>query len=262
MLAGTLSMFPQADNRTVVGVSEFSCQESSPYTGLVTEKVIEMLTNSKRFRVVDRTSRDKIEQELDLQRHEAFMESENLVDQNSAMAAEKLINGHIVKIPVYKMKNNDGSVRGYKASVGMEMKMVDVATGLSSEATSFQGKASKECLSPEAAVKMAMDDMQDDIFEWFRVTFPLTCKVSRALNNEVTINAGSNQGINKGDVLTVELIETIDGMPFHQDLGEIKVAKVAGPYFSQCTAPKKLYEEIAAALANNNNLQCTLKIKK
>ena len=41
------------DDRQVVGVAEFSCKENSPYTGLVTEKVVEMLTNSKRFRVVD-----------------------------------------------------------------------------------------------------------------------------------------------------------------------------------------------------------------
>ena len=47
------------DDRQVVGVAEFSCKENSPYIGLVTEKVVEMLTNSKRFRVVDRTSREK-----------------------------------------------------------------------------------------------------------------------------------------------------------------------------------------------------------
>ena len=29
------------DERQVVGVSEFSCKENSPYTGLVTEKVVD-----------------------------------------------------------------------------------------------------------------------------------------------------------------------------------------------------------------------------
>lgn len=32
----------------VVGVAQFTCDEESPYTGLVTEKVVEMLTNTKR----------------------------------------------------------------------------------------------------------------------------------------------------------------------------------------------------------------------
>ena len=61
-----------------------------------------MLTNSKRFRVVDRTSREKITQELELQKSEAFIDSDNLVEQDVAVAAEKMITGEIVKIPVYR----------------------------------------------------------------------------------------------------------------------------------------------------------------
>ncbi len=83
--AGSLMAFPQqsADNRPVVGVAEFTCQEDSPYTGLVTEKVVEMLTNTRRFRVVDRTSIDKIHSELELQKSEAFLDSKNRVEQTS-----------------------------------------------------------------------------------------------------------------------------------------------------------------------------------
>lgn len=96
--------FPQSDSRPVVGVAQFTCQEESPYTGLVTEKVVEMLTNTRRFRVVDRTSHDKIREELELQKSEAFIDSKNLVEQDIAVAAEKMVTGHIVKIPVYAMK--------------------------------------------------------------------------------------------------------------------------------------------------------------
>ena len=118
------------DDRQVVGVAEFSCKENSPYTGLVTEKVVEMLTNSKRFRVVDRTSREKITQELELQKSEAFIDSDNLVEQDVAVAAEKMITGEIVKIPVYRMKNGDGTIRGYKASVAFQMKIVKEKNGV------------------------------------------------------------------------------------------------------------------------------------
>ena len=51
-----------------------------------------------------------------------------------------MITGEIVKIPVYRMKNGDGTIRGYKASVAFQMKIVDVATGLSTEATSLKEK--------------------------------------------------------------------------------------------------------------------------
>ena len=92
------------------------------YAGLVTEKVVEMLTNTHRFVVVDRTSRDKVVDELELQKSEAFLDSHNLAEQGAAVAAEQLVTGHIVKIPVYRMKNSDGSTRGYKASVAFQLK--------------------------------------------------------------------------------------------------------------------------------------------
>lgn len=257
-----LNAFSQTDTRPVVGVAQFTCQEDSPYTGLVTEKVVEMLTNTRRFRVVDRTSNDKIKAELELQKSEAFMDSKNLVEQDIAVAAEKMVTGHIVKIPVYAIKNSDGTKRGYKASVGFEMKVVDVATGLSSEATSFQGKASKECLSPEAAVTMAMNDVQDEIGEWFRVNFPIECKIVKELNDKtVLINAGTAQGLHPSDIFSVEAIQSIDGMPYYQTIGEIKVEKLAGPNFAECSVPKKLMSEIRNNLANAIQLRCVLKIK-
>lgn len=262
---GGLMAYPQqsVDARPVVGVAEFSCQEDSPYTGLVTEKVVEMLTNTRRFRVVDRTSIDKIHSELELQKSEAFLDSKNRVEQDVAVAAEKMITGHIVKIPVYRMKNPDGSVRGFKASVGFEMKVVDVATGLSSDATSFQGKASKECMSPEAAVNMAMQSIQSEISDWFRTNFPITCSVSRIIDNKtILINAGSEQGVKSGDTLKVEAVEMVDGQPYHKVLGEIKIKTVAGPNFSECEVPKKTMERIKSYFDNAVKIVCELKQSK
>ncbi len=262
---GGVTAFPQQsiDTRPVVGVAEFSCQEYSPYTGLVTEKVVEMLTNTRRFRVVDRTSIDKIQSELELQKSEAFLDSKNRVEQDIAVAAEKMITGHIVKIPVYRIKNPNGSVRGFKASVGFEMKVVDVATGLSSEATSFQGKASDECMSPEAAVNMAMQSIQTEIGNWFRDNFPITCSIVRVVDNKmVIISAGAEQGVRAGDTLKVEAIELIDGYPYHKVLGEIKIKTVAGPNFSECEVPKKIMEQIRTYFDNAIRLNCELKQSK
>ncbi|MDE6643840.1 MAG: CsgG/HfaB family protein [Muribaculaceae bacterium] len=257
--------YPQQsiDNRPVVGVAEFSCQENSPYTGLVTEKVTEMLTNTRRFRVVDRTSIDKIRSELELQKSEAFLDSKNLVEQDVAVAAEKMITGHIIKIPVYRMKNADGSVRGFKASVGFEMKVVDVASGLSSEATSFQGKASQECMSPEAAVNMAMQSIQSEIGDWFRNNFPVTCSVVRIIDNKtILLNVGTEQGVKPGNIFTIEAIEMLDGHPYHKIIGEIKVKTVAGPNFSECEVPKKIMDQIKSYFDNSVKLNCELKQQK
>ncbi len=260
---GTLSAFSQSDNRPVVGVAQFTCQQESPYTGLVTEKVVEMLTNTRRFRVVDRTSSDKIREELELQKTEAFLDSKNLVEQDIAVAAEKMITGHIIKIPVYAMTNANGTTRGYKASVGFEMKVVDVATGLSSDATSFQGKASKECLSPEAAVSMAMQSIQHEIADWFCVNFPVECSVSKIIDNKtILVDAGTSQGVNVGDIFNVDIVEDINGKPYHRNIGEIKVKKLAGQYFSECSGSNKILDEIITNFNNAVKIHCVIKISK
>ena len=156
----SLTGYAQSDTRPVVGVAQFTCDGSSKYAGLVTEKVVEMLTNTHRFQVVDRTSYDKVHAELELQKSEAFIDSENTAVQGVAIAAEKIITGHIAKIPVYAMKNPNGSVKGYKASVAFQMKVVDVETGISTEATSFQGQTSEMMMSPESAVTQSMFSLQ------------------------------------------------------------------------------------------------------
>lgn len=255
------------DDRLVVGVAEFSCKESSPYTGLVTEKVVEMLTNSKRFRVVDRTSREKIIQELELQKSEAFIDSENLVEQDVAVAAEKMITGEIVKIPIYRMKNGDGSVRGYKASVAFQMKIVDVATGLSTKATSFEGKASDECLSPESAVTMAMMSLQDEIAEYFRVNFPVSAKLMKILEEKngvatvILVKAGKKHGIKVGDKFKVESIEMLDGEILPTTIGIVTVTALKGEAYSECKVAKKDGKAIYENFNANKKINCYLIIK-
>lgn len=267
LLAPAMTASAQADTRPVVGVAQFTCDEESPYTGLVTEKVVEMLTNTKRFRVVDRTSNDKIKAELELQKSEAFIDSKNLVEQDVAVAAEKMITGHIVKIPVYCMRNGDKSIRGYKASVAFQMKIVDVATGLSTEATSFQGKASKENLSPESAVTQAMMSLQDYIYEYFRQNFHVTGQIKRILDSKngearmVLINIGTDQGVKAGDTFNVETVEMLDGKPYPNFIGTAKVEHVAGGSFSECKLDKDAAKVVGEIFKTAKEIRCTLIIK-
>ncbi|HJG89117.1 CsgG/HfaB family protein [Barnesiella viscericola] len=256
-----------SDIRPVVGVAQFTSETDSKYAGLVTEKVVEMLTNTKRFQVVDRTSHDKIKEELELQKSEAFLDSKNLVEQDIAVAAEKLITGHINKIPIYAMKNANGSIKGYKGSVSFQMKVVDVATGLSTEAVSFEGKASDLMLSPESAVNQAMQSLQDEIYEYFKKNFPVSGKIIKVLKEKkdkvevVLLNVGKKQGVNQGDRFAVQYVEMLDGEPYPVDLGEIEVVKLSGEAFSECKVPSKMGEELASRLVSNANIVCKMIIK-
>lgn len=263
ILCGYTQVSLAADDRPVIGVTQFTCDEESPYTELITEKVVEMLTNTHRFVVVDRTSRDKVMDELELQKSEAFLDSHNLAEQGAAVAAEQLVTGHIVKIPVYRMKNGDGSTRGYKASVAFQLKVVDVETGVSNEAQSFDGKCSKEMLSPESAVTVAMQSLQSDIYEYFRINFPVKGKVLKTIGKStILLNVGKEAGIKVGDMFTIESVEMLDGKPYPSELGKAKVTKLSGESFAECSVSSKIITAIENSKASHNLIRCNLIIKK
>ena len=195
------------------------------------------------------------------------MDSKNLVEQDIAIAAEKLITGHINKIPIYAMKNSEGSVKGYKGSVSFQMKVVDVATGLSTEAVSFDGKASDLMLSPESAVTQAMQSLQSQLEDYFRKNFPVSGKILKILQEDkigaklILLNIGKKQGVKEGDKFTVSIVEMLEGQPYPKELGEVEVLKLSGESFSECKVPKKMGGEMKARFAGNEKIICNLIIE-
>ena len=258
----------QNDVRPVVGVAQFSCDGDSKYASLVTEKVVEMLTNTHRFQVVDRTSYDKVHAELEFQKSEAFLDSKNRVEQGVAVGAEKMITGHISKIPVYAIKNTNGTIRGYKASVAFQMKVVDVETGLSTQATSFQGQTSEMMMSPESAVVQSMISLEGELEEYFRQNFPLEANIVKILESKkgsaltVLLSVGKNQGVKLGDKFKVAYIEMLNEKPYPSILGEILVTGLPGDDFAECEVPKKIGGELQARFETGVKLNCSLVIKK
>ncbi len=265
-LVNSLIGYSQTDSKPVVGVAEFTKEVESKYASSVAEKVVQVVTNTKRFIVVDRTSYDKVKQELEFQKSEAFLDSKNTVKQDAALAAQYMIIGHIVKMSVYAMKNPDGSVNGYKASTAFTLKVNDVETGKTTEAESFQTEVSPIMLSPESAVNEALKSIEPQLTSYFIKTFPLTTKISKVLTSKkdaattVLIAGGKAFGFKEGDKLTVEKIEMIDGKPYPSQIGEIKIIKIAGDDFSECSVSDG-GKEILSRFNAAEKLTCKLIIK-
>jgi hypothetical protein len=265
-IVSSLIGYSQTDSKPVVGVAEFTKEVDSKYASSVAEKVVQVVTNTKRFIVVDRTSYDKVKQELEFQKSEAFLDSKNTVKQDVALAAQYMIVGHILKMSVYAMKNTDGSVNGYKASVAFTLKVNDVETGKTTEAESFQTEVSPLMLSPESAVNEALKSVEPNLTAYFIKTFPLTTKISKILTTKkdaaatVLISGGKAFGFNEGDKLTVEKLEMIDGKPYPTQIGEIKIVKIAGDDFSECSVSDG-GKEILSRFNAAEKLSCKLIIK-
>jgi hypothetical protein len=257
------NLFSQDFEKPVLGVAEFTKEVDSKFAGSVEEKVVQVVTNTRRFVVVDRTSYDKVQMELEFQKSEAFLDSKNTVKQDALLAAEFMIIGHITKMNVYAMKNSDGSINGYKASTAFTLKVNNVESGMTTEAESFQTDVSPLMLSPESAVNEALKSVVPKLNTYFIKTFPLTTKISKVLLTKkeaasvVLVAGGSSFGFKTGDKLIVEKLELIDGKPYPSQIGKIKIAKIAGTDFSEATViegGKEILERFIAA----DNLICTL----
>jgi hypothetical protein len=258
--------YSQIESKTVVGVSAFTSEVNSKYATAVAEKVVQIVTNSKRFTVVDRTSYDKVKQELEFQKSEAFLDTKNTAKQDVALAAESMIVGNILKMSVYAMKNSDGSVNGYKSSVAFTLKVNEVESGKTTEAESFQTEVSPLMLSPESAVNEALKSIESKLTSYFTKTFPVKTKISRVLTSKkesastVLISGGTELGLKEGDKFIVEKNEMIDGKPYPSQIGELKINKIAGADFSECTVLDG-GKEILARFNAAEKLTCKLLIK-
>lgn len=265
-LVNSLLGYSQTDLKPIVGVAEFTKEVDTKYANSVAEKVVEVVTNTKRFIVVDRTSYDKVKQELEFQKTEAFLDSKNTVKQNAALAAQFMIIGHIVKLNIYAMKNADGTINGYKASVAFTLKVNEVETGKTTEAESFQTQVSPLMLSPESAINEALKSVEHQLTQYFIKNFPLTTTIAKVLTTKkdaaanILINGGLAFGFKVGDILHVEKIEMINGKPYPSKIGEIKVIKIAGDDFSECDVIKG-GKEILSRFQAGEKLNCKLYIR-
>jgi len=266
LFVNSFSSYSQTDLRPVIGVTKFTAEVESKYCSAITEKIIEMLTQSKRFQVVDRTSLDKVKDELEFQKTEAFLDSKERVKQGLAIGAQYLITGHIVKMNVYAFKNTDGSVSGYKASTSFQLKVIEVETGKSTEAQSFQSKVSDIMLSPESAVNEATKSLEEGLRTYFTKNFPVISKIVKIISTKkdvatsVLIAGGTTYGLKEGDKLTVNKIEILEGKPYPSEIGEIKITKVAGDDFSECSVTKG-GTEILSRFNAADKILCKLQIK-
>lgn len=266
LFVGSTLCFPQNDTRKVVGVAKFTSEMESPFCASVTEKVIQTVTNTKRFIVVDRTSYDKVKEELEFQKSEAFLDSKTRSEQGVTVAAQYIIIGHLIKMNIYTMKNPDGSINGYKASAAFTLKVNDVESGITTEAESFQTSVSPLAASKEQAVNQALQSVEPALNNYFTKTFPVNVKIAKILDvkkevaTSILLEGGKTLGVNEGDLLIVEHVEQLNGKPYPKEIGELKVIKLSGTDFSECKVVQG-GKEILSLFNAAKNINCKLVVK-
>lgn len=228
-----------------------------------TAKVTEILKGTKRFVVVNR-SVDQVEAERDFQSEPEFvrriveskktgspLDVSDIIAGNARYAsiemmpdatgtltfrgANYIVLGEIRKIDINKMLNTDGSTSGYKALLGLQISLIDAETNNVIEAEGFQSIPLKTAMNSAArAVDEALMTMENTIRTYLLQAFPLKGRVVKITESGLVVNIGSNHGVRVGDRFALSVVEELEGESYEKQLGEAKVAKIAGPIFSDC----------------------------
>lgn len=261
LLVNSLLVYSQVDSLPVIGVAKFTSESDSKFVTVITKEVIEILVQSNRFQVVDRTNYSTVKEELELQKSEEFIDSKKRAAQGMELGAQHLVTGNVIKLNVYAMKNVDGSINGYKSSMSFQLQISDVSTGRSSKAVSFQSKVSPLMLSAESAVNDAVKSLDNDLIEWVNTNFPIQVKLLKILTTQSTeastilITGGKSYGLKIGDVLLVQKNEKIEGQNYPTEIGKVKITKLAGESFAECLV-KTGGEQILTSFKENSKIVC------
>lgn len=258
-LVSGLYAHSQVENKPIVGVQEFTSEVNSPFVNSVYEKVVQVVTNTHRFILLDLVGADKMTEEL---KSEKYLDSKNTQKNIDLPTMQYMIIGHLVKMNIYTMKNPDGSVNGYKASAAFTLKVNDIETGKTTEAEHFQTEVSPQAASKEQAVNQALQSVDQALNDYFSKTFPLVTNIVKMFDaKKVLIAGGKSFGFKEGNKLVVERIEMLNGKPYPTEIGELKISKIAGDDFSECSISKG-GKEIFAAFNAGEKLNCKLVLKK
>lgn len=254
--------FGQKIEKPILGISQFTSTSNPKFTLSITEMIVKTVTNTKKFVVVDRSSYDKVKEELEFQKSEQFIDSKNVAKQDAALASEFLLIGDLVKMNVFAMKNSDGSINGYKSSYAFTLKINNVETGETTESATFQTKVSDLMFTPESAINESFKTVEIDVINYFNKTFPFQSKIVKVIEakkdqaSKVLIIGGKNEGFVENIKIKVELVEEIEGRKLKTQIGQLKITKINGDFSEANVVNGGL--DIMKNFNNNQQIVCTV----
>jgi len=272
----------QNDEKIIIAVYDFSYDPGSNliYTDMtpsVKQYVISAFQNSGRFQVLDRTSTDKISEEIRLQRSREYI-SNSMVSESKKLGAKYILTGDI-DILTAKEKEH-GDVSTYSANVSFLIKIIDIEKNailaseqIRSKAGGLVGMMRGRTGSPLDAVDGALKNQVKKIDKFIEKNFGKTLvegqiveitESSKGQAKKVLISIESSVVVAKKNkfIVFIPTETTVAGKTKIRDrkLGELQVELVEDEEFSICKV-KDGGAEIMAEINAGNTVYVKLKEK-
>lgn len=261
ILVSTISLKAQEDKKTIA-IAAFSGAYDESIIKSIEEVVTSSFAKTKRFTLVGRSQMNAINNERELQKTEAFIDSKYIA-QTKSLGAQLLASGNVNSVTTsreaYTDKNGQTTM-SYNSEVTLDLKVLDVETGQVVASDVIVSKANKGLLDMKGwgslltgsspsneteAFGVALKRLEEEIDDFVTKNFPATFGIVEIQEvsgsgeaRTVLISGGSSFGIKKGMKLKViELVEMeVGGKKINRkkQIGEVKVTKVEDENFSIC----------------------------
>lgn len=214
------------DLRQVVGITRLSStgnEAAERFLPLVTERLVEVIEGTNRFKLVDLTSDDARKAAVEAAKDNYKAENAFNVSDNAALVAEFTLTADVGSLRFIKQREKGNDV--YKADLVMTLKLIDTSTGQNTYSQTFSSSQSVSAISPERAVSNAFDTIQEIIRNSILENFPLITSVAKIRDESggkavnLIIHGGSAMNLVVGQKFEVYILDNSLFPPLEEKIG-------------------------------------------
>ncbi|WKN45252.1 CsgG/HfaB family protein [Tunicatimonas pelagia] len=269
LLLGGTRICAQSDAPMIIGITDFifdgNEEVNRKYSGSLSNNVYEAFSESKMFKLVERSKLSEINEELDRNREEWHILSDFLVEQGKILGASHLLVGEIEFIrfeeagsSVFasllsdddtKDRNERDGLKMLKAAVDLNFNIVDVETGeiIETESLDFGGDAIQVGSTDSAS---AVLDLKEDIYKktnrfiykhWPQIYDIVKIEERGKFGKPALfyINGGAANNLEQGNKFQIVKVDSLDLGGgnieiIERSLGEAVIYEINSPQVSLC----------------------------
>lgn len=240
----------------IIGES-YSCDKK--LADIATAIANSVISANDRFQTITPETYRHVKGQLDQQRDEQYIYSEQVAEQFRAVGAQYMLYVKVVGCSTEERRNEEGKFLGYKGIVAILASVVDLGTTTTVFSSNFEATSSisRDRLSVQAKAA-GSSSIERDIEKLIINAFPFEISIVKMTDvrgnkvKELLISGGSNLGIQKGNYFDVLIMDNIDGVPFEKNIGRVKVTELNGTQMSTAKPTNGANKILSAFNAKEN----------
>jgi hypothetical protein len=250
-----------ADARQVVGITKLTStgnEAAERFLPLVTERLIDVVEGTNRFRLVDLTSESARRLAIESAKDNYKADNAFNVSDNASLVAEYTLTADVGSLRFIKQKEKGNDV--YKADLVMTLKLIDTSTGVNSFSETFTSARSLSAISPERAVSNAFDTIQETIRSSVLANFPIVTSIAKVREESggkvvtLIVFGGSSMDLQIGQKFDVITLDNSLSPPLEEKIGTVTITQNLDARYSNGKVDSG-GDKIQAAMSSNQTVK-------